>query len=107
MRSREHWFWRPDTAFTTPDAPPEKRILLEATSHFPLKAGFLLSGRNRADLDWKNGSFTWCYRNKLTLERTVAIGSYRLIPYVLLKLSARVSTANGAPLLFLRAVCFL
>ena len=45
-------------------------------------AGFHLSDRNRADLDWKNGSFTWRYRNKLTLVRTFAIHSYHFIPYV-------------------------
>lgn len=53
-----------------------------ATFHFPLKAGFLVSDRNRADLDWKNGSFAWRYRNKLTIERTFSIRSFHLIPYV-------------------------
>jgi hypothetical protein len=67
---------------TGPDAPPEKRMLLAATSHFPLKAGFRLSDRNRADLDWKSGKFTWRYRNKLTLERTFAVRSYHFIPYL-------------------------
>lgn len=47
-----------------------------ATSNFPLKAGALILDRNRADLDWKSGSFTWRYRNKLTLERTFTIRSY-------------------------------
>jgi hypothetical protein len=65
-----------------PDAPSEQRMVLTATSHFPLMAGFCLSDRNRADLDWKSGTFTWRYRNKLTLERTVAIRSYHFIPYV-------------------------
>ncbi len=41
-----------------------------------------MTDRNRADLDWKNGVFNWRYRNKLTLERTFAIYSYHLIPYV-------------------------
>jgi hypothetical protein len=67
---------------TAPGAPPEQRMLLAATSHFPLKAGFRLSDRNRADLDWKSGKFTWRYRNKLTVERTFAIRSYHFIPYV-------------------------
>ena len=65
-----------------PNASPENRMQVVATFHFPLKAGFLMSDRNRADLDWKNGSFTWRYRNKLTLERTFSIRSYHLIPYV-------------------------
>ncbi len=65
-----------------PSAPTENRMVLAVTSNFPLKAGFLISDRNRADLDWKSGTFTWRYRNKLTLERTFAIRSYHLIPYV-------------------------
>ena len=51
------------------------------TSHLPIKAKLLLTDRNRADLDWSNGSFTWRYRNMLSLERTVAIRSYHLMPY--------------------------
>jgi hypothetical protein len=65
-----------------PNAPTENRMVLAVTSNFPMKANFLISDRNRADLDWKNGSFTWRYRNKLTVERTFSIHSYHLIPYV-------------------------
>jgi hypothetical protein len=57
-------------------------MIVAATSNFPLSAGFYVSDRNRADLDWKSGVFTWRYRNKLTVERTFAIRSYHLIPYV-------------------------
>jgi hypothetical protein len=67
---------------TAPDAPSENRMLVALTSNFPMKAGFHISERNRADLDWKNGSFTWRYPNKLTLDRTFSIRSYHLIPYV-------------------------
>jgi hypothetical protein len=67
---------------TAPGAPPENRMITAATFNFPLQAGFFVSDRNRADLDWKNGGFTWRYRNKLTLERTFAIRSYHLIPYL-------------------------
>jgi hypothetical protein len=65
-----------------PGAAPENRMIVAATSHFPLSAGFLISDRNRADLDWKNGVFTWRYRNKLIVERTFAIRSYHFIPFV-------------------------
>jgi hypothetical protein len=65
-----------------PNTPGENRMVVAVTSNFPLRAGFHMSDRNRADLDWKNGSFTWRYRNRLTLERTFAIHSYHLIPYV-------------------------
>jgi hypothetical protein len=67
---------------TAPGAPLENRLIEAATSNFPLNAGFLIIDRNRFDLDWKNGSFTWRYRNKLTVERTFAIRSYHFIPYI-------------------------
>ena len=67
---------------TAPGAPTTERMEALATSHFPLRGGTLITDRNRADLDWKNGEFTWRYRNKLTLERTFAIDSYHLIPYI-------------------------
>ena len=37
---------------------------------------------NRADLDWKNGNFNWRYRNKLEVDRTIAVRSDHFIPYV-------------------------
>jgi hypothetical protein len=67
---------------TAPNTLPINRMETVLTFHLPLKAGFLISDRNRADLDWTSKSFTWRYRNKLTLERTVEIFSYHLIPYV-------------------------
>jgi hypothetical protein len=70
---------------TAPDKPNDNRFLTSVTSHFPMKAAFLITDRNRADLDWKGGTFNWRYRNKLTLERTFAIRSYHLIPYVALE----------------------
>jgi len=65
-----------------PDAPSTNRNLTMLTFHFPLMAGFIISDRNRVDLDWKSGEFTWRYRNKLTLERTFTVRSCHLIPYV-------------------------
>jgi hypothetical protein len=68
---------------SAPDEPTDTRFLTSATFHLPLKVGALITDRNRADLDWKDkDKFYWRYRNKLTLERTFAIGSYHLIPYV-------------------------
>lgn len=64
-----------------PNKPGTNRIPIAATSHFPIKAELLLTDRNRMDLDWSNGQFTWRYRNMLTLERTLAIHSHHLIPY--------------------------
>jgi len=67
---------------TAPDTSPESRAIEAVTFNLPIGAGFLASDRNRADLDWQNGNFTWRYRNKLTMERTVSIRSYHFIPYL-------------------------
>jgi len=64
-----------------PGTPTENRMVLAVTSHFPMKANFLITDRNRADLDWKKGVFNYRYRNRVTLERTFSIHSYHLIPY--------------------------
>ncbi len=61
--------------------PPENRIEPVVTSHFPLKAGILISDGNRADLDWSKGNFTWRYRNRLTFERALEIRTYHPKPY--------------------------
>jgi len=67
---------------TAPDAPSETRLIEAVTSNFPLRAGLFVSDRNRFELDWKDNAFSWRYRNKLTLERALAIRSYHLIPYL-------------------------
>ncbi len=67
---------------TAPGAPSTDRMLIAATFNIPMMAGFHLSDRNRADLNWKNGGFNWRYRNRLTIERTFSIHSYHLIPYI-------------------------
>ncbi len=66
---------------TEPDAPFENQMLTSVTFNYPMKAGLALSDRNRAELDWKNGTFNWRYRNKLTVDRTFSIHSYHFIPY--------------------------
>lgn len=68
-------------AVAEPDTPLENRMVVAATSHFPLQWKFLLSERNRADLDWKSGSFTWRYRNCVTLQRGFLAHSLAIIPY--------------------------
>ena len=62
-------------------SPSTNRMELVATSHFPAKGGLLLSDRNRSDLDWSNGKFNWRYRNKLEVEKALAIRSYHPAPY--------------------------
>jgi len=65
----------------TPGKPTVNRLEPVLTFHFPLIAQILLSDKNRADLDWSSGNFTWRYRNRLTLERRIAIRSYHPAPY--------------------------
>lgn len=67
---------------TAPNTPATNRAIESVTFHVPFVFGILFSDRNRADLDWQAGTFTWRYRNRLTAERTVSISSYHLIPYV-------------------------
>jgi len=64
------------------DGPAEHRGVLEATGRLPLMTGFLVSDRNRADLRFIDGEFSWRYRNRLTVERTVSILSYHFSPFV-------------------------
>jgi Protein of unknown function (DUF2490) len=66
---------------SAPNSPSTNRVIVAATSHLPIKADLLLTDRNRADLDWSNGTFTWRYRNRPSLQRTFAIRSYHLMPY--------------------------
>jgi len=46
-----------------------------------MKGTFLLTDRNRADLDWKSGNFSWRYRNRFQIEKRVTIRSYHPGPY--------------------------
>jgi hypothetical protein len=67
----------------TPNAAPTNRLEPFFTLNAPLpKLKLLLSDRNRADLDWQAGSFSWRYRNRIQLERTIRIGSYHPSPYL-------------------------
>ncbi len=61
----------------TPDTAPTNRFEPVFTVNYPIaKLGLLMSDRNRFDLDWQAGNFTWRYRNRLQLERTMRTGSY-------------------------------
>ena len=66
----------------SPDKPHTERLIVAATPRFPLVWSILLSDRNRMDLDWSQNQFTWRYRNRLTLERRLAVRSYHPGPYV-------------------------
>jgi Protein of unknown function (DUF2490) len=57
------------------------RIEPVMTVRLPATRRVLLTDRNRFDLDWKSGSFTWRYRNRVQVEGPVAIRSYHVKPY--------------------------
>jgi uncharacterized protein DUF2490 len=59
----------------------EHRGILEAHVRWPFIGGVLVSDRNRVDLRWVDGAYSWRYRNRLLAEREVGIGGYRLTPY--------------------------
>jgi len=63
-------------ALPSPNAPFENRMELAATPHLPLSVTMLMYDRNRIELDWQSGKFTWRYRNLLAVEKTFAIRSY-------------------------------
>jgi hypothetical protein len=69
-------------AVVTPDKAVTNRLEPVATLHFPIMAQILITDRNRADLDWQAGKFTWRYRNRLTFERRLTIKDYHPAPYV-------------------------
>ena len=62
--------------------PGTNRLEPVATFNFPMKGRFLLTDRNRADLDWRAGSFSWRYRNRFQAQRTLRFRSYHPAPYV-------------------------
>lgn len=65
-----------------PDAPSANRLEPYITINVGTKGRLLLSDKNRADLDWQNGDFSWRYRNRVTVERPFKIRSYTLSPYI-------------------------
>jgi hypothetical protein len=66
---------------TGPNQPSEHRPILELTPRFPLPADMVLTVRNRADLRWIEGQFSWRYRPRFMLERSVTLSGVPVTPY--------------------------
>jgi hypothetical protein len=66
----------------TPDEPPTNRLEPYVILNLPSPGKLLLSDRNRADLDWQNGRFSWHYRNLINVERPLSIRNYHPSPYI-------------------------
>jgi len=63
------------------DSSDEHRGVVEATARYPLPRGVLVSDRSRMDLRSIDGTFSWRYRNRLTVEREFSAGRFRFVPY--------------------------
>ncbi len=59
----------------------EDRIVLEATPGFRFPFQLLARDRNWLELRWVDGAYSATYRNMLTVERDVLVGSIRFNPY--------------------------
>jgi hypothetical protein len=66
----------------TPNQPPTNRFEPYIILNLPSPGKLVLSDKNRADLDWQNGSFSWHYRNLINIERPITIHNYHPSPYV-------------------------
>jgi hypothetical protein len=69
-------------AILAPNTPQTNRLIESFTFHYPLLNQFLITNRVRFDLDWQNGEFSWRFRDKATVEKTLRIRSYHFAPYV-------------------------
>jgi hypothetical protein len=65
----------------TEEGSTEHRGVLELTARHPLVRGAVISDRNRLDIRSIEGTESWRYRNRLTIEREFSIGRFRFNPY--------------------------
>jgi hypothetical protein len=64
----------------------ESRFVLEATGRVYPGAGITVSDRNRIDLRFINGDFSWRYRNRVRVERAFGLGAERAVtPYTMVE----------------------
>ena len=61
--------------------PDEHRAVIEATPRFPLRAGVLVSSRNRVDLRSIDSEKSWRFRTRLSVEKPLSIGRVNMNPY--------------------------
>jgi hypothetical protein len=66
----------------TDEGSSENRGVLELTARHPLARGVFVSDRNRLDIRSIEGTKSWRYRNRLTIEREFSAGHFRFNPYL-------------------------
>lgn len=82
MAAHKYLMFRVGYRYSTgPDQPAENRPIVEVTPRFPLPVEMLLSVRNRADLRWIDGKFSWRYRPRVMLERSMTVSRVSVTPY--------------------------
>jgi Protein of unknown function (DUF2490) len=59
----------------------EHRGVVEATARCPLAHGVTVADRSRVDLRTIEGTFSWRYRNRLTVEKDFSIRRFKFTPY--------------------------
>ena len=57
------------------------RLFFEVTGRHSLKGGLLVSDRNRGEINFEQGESYRRYRNRISMERALAIGRFRFVPY--------------------------
>lgn len=65
----------------SPEQPPTNRLEPVVTFNYEWKNRLVAWDRNRGDLDWQEGGFTWRYRNRLNIGYKAHIRGYELTPY--------------------------
>lgn len=61
--------------------PDEQRAVLEATGRYPLSIGLLVSNRGRMDFRLIDTEYSWRFRNRLSVEKPLAVGRVTMTPY--------------------------
>jgi hypothetical protein len=74
----------------------EHRGILEAHVRWPFPGGVLVSDRNRVDLRWVDGVYSWRYRNRLLVERETGIGAIASRPTPRERSTTTAVTTRGA-----------
>jgi hypothetical protein len=59
----------------------ENRLVLEAIPGFRPASPVLLRDRNRVEFRWVNGNYSTRYRNDVSFEYDIVMGSFQLSPY--------------------------
>jgi hypothetical protein len=83
----------------------EQRGIFEITARYYLPRSFLLSERNRLDFRGQN-TFSWRYRNRITLERDLKVKRIAFAPYARAEAFYNVTTGDWNRFSFTGGIVF-